>query len=73
MNTDAHNDVIVDIENPLAGPSTNGSLFDELPDVPVEELEKELPVVYDGQIPLGELLSRVVQTIYAELSELAET
>jgi len=39
----------------------------------VEELESELPVVYDGQIPLGELLSRVVQSIYAELSELAET
>ena len=38
-----------------------------------EELERELPVVYDGQIPLGDLLSRVVQAIYAELSELAET
>ncbi|KAF9559893.1 MED14-domain-containing protein [Agrocybe pediades] len=39
----------------------------------LEELESELPVVYDGQVPLGELLSRVVQSIYAELSELAET
>jgi mediator of RNA polymerase II transcription subunit 14 len=38
-----------------------------------EELERELPVVYDGQISLGDLLSRVVQAIYAELSELAET
>lgn len=38
-----------------------------------EELESELPVVYDGQVPLGDLLSRVVQGIYAELSELAET
>jgi mediator of RNA polymerase II transcription subunit 14 len=37
------------------------------------ELEQELPMVYDGQIRLGELLSRVVQQIYAELSELAET
>jgi mediator of RNA polymerase II transcription subunit 14 len=39
----------------------------------VEELERELPVVYDGQVSLGDLLSRVVQSIYAELSELAET
>ncbi|KAJ3517642.1 hypothetical protein NLJ89_g378 [Agrocybe chaxingu] len=38
-----------------------------------EELERELPVVYDGQIPLRDLLSRVSQSIYTELSELAET
>lgn len=38
-----------------------------------EELERELPVVLDGQIPVGELVSRTVQAIYAELSELAET
>lgn len=38
-----------------------------------EDLERELPVVYDGQIQLGDLLSRVVQGVYAELSELAET
>jgi hypothetical protein len=38
-----------------------------------EELERELPMVYDGQVPLGDVLSRVVQAIYAELSELAET
>ncbi|KAH8828132.1 MED14-domain-containing protein [Flagelloscypha sp. PMI_526] len=40
---------------------------------PVEVLEKELPVVDDGQVPLGELVARVVQQIYAELSESAET
>ena len=39
----------------------------------VEQLEMELPVVLDGQVPLGELLSRVMQAIYAELVELAET
>lgn len=39
----------------------------------MEQLDMELPVVHDGQVPLGELLSRVVQAIYAELSELAET
>ncbi|KAI5116984.1 hypothetical protein M0805_001593 [Coniferiporia weirii] len=38
-----------------------------------EELEKELFDVYDGQISLGDLLSRVVQAIYAELTEMAET
>lgn len=39
----------------------------------IEILQQELPVVYDGQVPLSELLSRVMQSIYAELSELAET
>ncbi|KAF8995450.1 mediator complex subunit MED14-domain-containing protein [Cyathus striatus] len=38
-----------------------------------EELERELPLVHDGQVPLGELLSRVTQAIYAELVEYAET
>ncbi|CAA7259201.1 unnamed protein product [Cyclocybe aegerita] len=50
---------------------------DSLPEISYEptqeELERELPVVYDGQIPLGDLLSRVSQSIYGELSELAET
>lgn len=35
--------------------------------------ERELPHVFDGQIPLGDLLSRVMQGIFAELSEMAET
>ncbi|KAJ7782911.1 mediator complex subunit MED14-domain-containing protein [Mycena metata] len=39
----------------------------------LEELEQDLPVVYDGQVALGDVLSRVVQSVYAELSELAET
>ncbi|KZT04699.1 MED14-domain-containing protein [Laetiporus sulphureus 93-53] len=39
----------------------------------VEELEHALPMVQNDMIPLGELLSRMAQTIYAELSELAET
>ncbi|KAG6829450.1 hypothetical protein H0H92_004510 [Tricholoma furcatifolium] len=39
----------------------------------MDVLERELPVVTDGQIQLGELLSRVMQRIYAELAELAET
>ena len=39
----------------------------------LEELERELPFVGDGQIHLGDLLSRVVQATYAELSELSET
>ncbi|PFH52047.1 hypothetical protein AMATHDRAFT_74540 [Amanita thiersii Skay4041] len=36
-------------------------------------MERELPVVFDGQIFLRELLSRVMQAIYAELSEMSET
>jgi len=36
-------------------------------------LEAELPVVDDGQIPLSELVSRVVQACYAEMTEMAET
>lgn len=45
-----------------------------LPDLPsLEQLEHELPSVTDGQVPLGELVSRVAQAIYAELTELAET
>ncbi|KAK7045730.1 mediator complex subunit [Paramarasmius palmivorus] len=56
-------------QNPLSnGAYANGAL-----EPTIEELERELPSVLDGQIPLGELLSRVVQTIYAELSEMAET
>ncbi len=61
------------------GPSSSKSVvlngfhagYDQEPSL--EELEQELPVVYDGQIPLGDLLSRVVQAIYAELLELSET
>ncbi|KAF8447165.1 mediator complex subunit MED14-domain-containing protein [Boletus edulis BED1] len=54
----------------LNGVTTNGHLEQEST---LEQLEMELPVVLDGQVPLGELLSRVMQAIYAELSELAET
>ena len=38
-----------------------------------EELERELPLVQDGQVPLSELVSRMAQAMYAELTELAET
>ena len=64
-------------------PSTNGhgsthieneALIKGLEGEPsLEELEHELPIVHDGQVPLGELLSRVVQAIYAELTEMSET
>lgn len=39
----------------------------------LEALERELPLVTDGQVPLGELVSRLVQTMYAELVEMADT
>jgi len=51
----------------------NGFSDIDMMDVPLEELEKEMPLVTEEQVPLGGLLSRVVQAIYAELSELAET
>ncbi|KAG5646818.1 hypothetical protein DXG03_002195 [Asterophora parasitica] len=60
-------------------PNFNGSLpttatnHDELHEPTMDMLERELPIVMDGQIPLGDLLSRVTQSIYAELAELAET
>ncbi|TFK53984.1 MED14-domain-containing protein [Heliocybe sulcata] len=53
----------------VSGPSTTNGIHEP----PPEELEQELPVVYDGQVPLGDLLQRVTQAIYAELVELAET
>lgn len=66
--TNGANGHIVKTENRLDFSQVNG--FHE---PTIEELERELPVVHDGQVPLGDLLSRVVQSIYAELSELAET
>lgn len=54
----------------LNGLTGNGHLEQE---PTLEQLDMELPVVHDGQVQLGELLSRVMQAIYAELSELAET
>ena len=39
----------------------------------IQDLERELSTVNDGQIPVGDLLSRVMQAIYAELAEMAET
>ena len=39
----------------------------------LKALESELPTVENDQKPVAELLSRVVQAIYAELTEFAET
>lgn len=39
----------------------------------LKDLQKELPLVQDGQISLSDLLGRVVQAIYAEMTEIAET
>ncbi|TFK44507.1 mediator complex subunit MED14-domain-containing protein [Crucibulum laeve] len=70
MDQQTENTMAVDSIQPV-DTSLNGS--HSFPEATIEELERELPVVYDDQVPLGELLSRVVQAIYAELSELAET
>ncbi|ESK91030.1 hypothetical protein Moror_16335 [Moniliophthora roreri MCA 2997] len=52
---------------------SNGAYENGTLEPSMEELERELPIVLDGQVPLGELLSRVMQTVFAELSEMAET
>jgi len=54
---------------PSHEPQVNGFHHDPT----IERLEQELPMVFDGQIPLGDLVSRVVQSIYAELVEHADT
>jgi mediator of RNA polymerase II transcription subunit 14 len=51
----------------------NGSHPNGLHEPDIEELERELPTVYAGQVSLGDLVSRVIQAIYAELTELSET
>lgn len=56
-----------------SGPSSQPPLLNGFHEPTIEQLEQELPVVYDGQVSLGELISRTVQSIYAELSEMAET
>lgn len=61
---DAYSSPILDVFDP----SPNG--FDE---PPIELLEAELPVVDDGQVPLGEIVSRMAQACYAEMTEMAET
>jgi len=63
--------------SPVAGPSTHtviapGDAHSD-DDVPLELLERELPLVDHEQVPLRQLLQRIMQNIYAELSEMAET
>ncbi|KAK0212615.1 mediator complex subunit MED14-domain-containing protein [Desarmillaria ectypa] len=67
--------MVADISPPINNvtPASNGIHTNGNTELNIEEHERELPFVDDGQIPLGELLSRVMQTIYSELSELAET
>lgn len=74
MDHGAHDLVAPDIQPPTSlAMQMNGVHSEEISEPSFEDIEKELPVVYDGQIPLGDLISRVVQSIYAELSEQAET
>jgi mediator of RNA polymerase II transcription subunit 14 len=62
--TDSYSSPILDILDPTPND------FDE---PPIELLEAELPVVDDGQVQLSDLVSRVVQACYAEMTEMAET
>jgi mediator of RNA polymerase II transcription subunit 14 len=49
------------------------NLLDPTPNGFYEPPEVELPVVDDGQVQLRDLVSRVVQACYAEMTEMAET
>jgi mediator of RNA polymerase II transcription subunit 14 len=73
MGPNPRDEIVVDLQHSSELARPNGTHYDSVLEPSLMELEQELPMVYDGQIRLGELLSRVVQQIYAELSELAET
>jgi len=73
MNQDRQAEMIVDALHSSPELIANHDQHLGISEPTLEELERELPVVYDGQIPLGDLLSRVVQSVYAELLELVET
>lgn len=73
MNQDRPTELVVDALHSSPKPLANNDQHLGISEPTLEELERELPVVYDGQIPLGDLLSRVVQSVYAELLELVET
>ena len=53
--------------------SVNGIHSSTSDEPTIQDLERELPIVHDGQIPVGDLLSRVMQAINSELAEMAET
>ncbi|THV06734.1 MED14-domain-containing protein [Dendrothele bispora CBS 962.96] len=71
MNGESSSSAVV--ANPEPFPGVNGVHVDDVAEPTLEQLEAELPVVMDGQIPLGEVLSRVMQAIYTELQEMGET
>ena len=73
MDSKPQDEIFVDLQHSLEITYPHGPHYANVLEPSLEELEQELPMVYDGQIRLGELLSRVVQQIYAELSELVET
>ena len=73
MGSNPQDEIVVDLQHPSEIAHPHGPHYNSVLGPSLEELEQELPMVYDGQIRLGDLLSRVVQQIYAELSELAET
>jgi mediator of RNA polymerase II transcription subunit 14 len=66
---------LMNVHSLPSGPVVNGiNGHRAKPEMPtLEELESELPVVYNDQVPLSEVLSRVVQDIYAELMTLSDT
>lgn len=59
--------------HPHTNANVNPTADQDSPPPTIAQLESELPFVDQDQIPLGEILSRVVQDVYAELVTLADT
>ncbi|KAI5889049.1 MED14-domain-containing protein [Schizophyllum commune H4-8] len=62
---------VADIARPLTVNGKENGYHHQEP--AVEDLERMLPDVNEGQVPFGMIVSRVAQQIYAELQEVAET
>lgn len=73
MNQSTQQDMAIELVHPSFDQTNPHNVPNGSHEPSTEELEAQLPVVDDGQVHLGDLVSRVVQTIFAELSELAET
>lgn len=54
-------------------PSKGAKPTPQAPEPPLEELERELPVVREGQVPVALVIDRLVQDAYANLTEMADT
>ena len=73
MDPQPNGDIVTLNGNSHKHPPEDAAPLNGTHELSMEELEKELPMVTKDQVPLGDLVSRMAQAIYAELTELAET